>query len=265
MKLACQEQLIPGDSLEEKWTLAADAGFDGIELLGRGDGAFGGREAELRRARDQGVVLSSVCVAMDHFIGDFEPERRRDAIDQMKILLSTIADVGGVGAITPAAFAMWSAALPPWEPPSRSPDEDRRVLVEALTELGEHAAPDRVTVLFEPLNRYEDHMVNTLGRAAEIVREVGLPSVKVMADTFHMGIEEDDLGGSIRAAGDLIGHVQLGDSGRLQPGVGHLDWSAVMGALRDVGYDGWLAMECGIRGDPREALPKVAELLRPLM
>jgi sugar phosphate isomerase/epimerase len=115
------------------------------------------------------------------------------------------------------------------------------------------------------LNRYEDHMVNTLGRAAEIVREVGLPSVKVMADTFHMGIEEDDLGGSIRAAGDLIGHVQLGDSGRLQPGVGHLDWSAVMGALRDVGYDGWLAMECGIRGDPREALPKVAELLRPLM
>jgi sugar phosphate isomerase/epimerase len=265
VKLACQEQLIPGESLEEKWRVVSAAGFDGIELLGRGDGEFGRRLPELRAARDAGVVISSVCVAMDHFIGDFDPERRRDAIEQMKTLLSVIAEVGGVGAITPAAFGQWSNALPPWEPPPRSPEEDRKVLAEALTELAEHAAGDGVTVFFEPLNRYEDHMVNTLAQAADVVGVVGRPSVQVMADTFHMSVEEDDLGASIREAAGSIGHVQLGDSGRLQPGVGHLDWPPVMQALRDVGFDGWLAMECGIRGDPRDALPKVAELLRPLM
>jgi sugar phosphate isomerase/epimerase len=265
VKLACQEQLIPGETLEEKWDLVSRAGFDGIELLGRGDGAFRARLPELRRAREAGVVLSSVCVAMDHAIGDFDEHRRRDAIAQMKSLLSVIAEVGGVGAITPAAFAQWSNALPPWEPPPRTPEEDRRVLGEALSELGEHAGREGAIVFFEPLNRYEDHMVNRLEQAAAICRDVASPSVKVMADTFHMSIEEDDPAASVRSAADLIGHVQLGDSGRLQPGVGHVDWPTLMEAFRAVGYDGWLAMECGIRGDPEAELPKVAGLLRPLM
>jgi sugar phosphate isomerase/epimerase len=265
VRLACQEQLIPGETLKEKWALVSAVGFDGIELLGRGDGAFEDRLPELRAARDTGVVVSSVCVAMDHFVGDFDAARRRDAIDQMKILLSVIGEVGGVGAITPAAFALWSNALPPWEPPPRSPEEDREVLVGSLSELGQHAASEGVAVFFEPLNRYEDHMVNTLAQAADIVRAVGMPSVAVMADTFHMSIEEDDVAAAVQSAGDAIGHVQLGDSGRLQPGVGHLDWPPLMEALRAIGYDGWLAMECGIRGDARAALQRVAELLRPLM
>jgi sugar phosphate isomerase/epimerase len=108
-------------------------------------------------------------------------------------------------------------------------------------------------------------MVNRLQQAAAICRDVGSTSVKVMADTFHMSVEEDDLAASIRSAGDLIGHVQLGDSGRLQPGVGHLDWPPVMESLRAAGYEGWLAMECTIRGDPRIELPKVANLIGPLM
>jgi sugar phosphate isomerase/epimerase len=265
VKLACQEQLIPGESLEEKWELVSRGGFDGIELLGRGDGAFRDRLPELRRAREAGVVLSSVCVAMGHFIGDFDEHRRRDAIEQMKILLAVIAEVGGIGAITHAAFAQWSNVLPPWESPPRTPEEDRNVLGEALSELGEHAEREGSIVLFEPLNRYEDHIVNRLEQAAAICGDVASPSVKVMADTFHMSVEEDDLAASIRSTADLIGHVQLGDSGRLQPGVGHLDWPTFMEALRAVGYDGWLAMECGIRGDPEAELPKVAGLLRPLM
>ena len=265
MKLACQEQLIPGDTLLEKWSFISAAGFDGIELLGRGELAFERRLPELRAAREEGVVLSSVCVAMDHFIGDFDDDRRRDAVENMRSLLSVIGEVGGVGAVTPAAFALWSNALPPWDPPPRSPAQDLAVLVDALAELGGHAAAHGVQVFFEPLNRYEDHMVNRLEQAGEICDELGLGAVKVMADTFHMSIEEDDLAEAVRMCGRRIGHVQLGDSGRKQPGVGHLDWPSLMAALHDIEFDGWLAMECGIRGEPQEALPKVAEFLRPLM
>lgn len=265
MKLACQEQLIPGDTLEEKWAFASETGFDGIELLGRGDFQFEKRLDELQSARQAGVVISSVCVAMDHFIGDLDPERRRDAIDNMESLLSVIAEVDGVGAITPASFGVWSNVLPPWEPSPRSPEDDRKVLIEAVTELAQHALPLGVAVLFEPLNRYEDHMVNRVEQAADICRAVGLESAKVMADSFHMNIEEDEVAMALRDGGQLIGHVHVADSARLQPGTGHIDWQGAMKALRSIDYDGWLAMECGIRGEPRDALPQVAGLLRPLM
>ena len=89
--------------------------------------------------------------------------------------------------------------------------------------------------------------------------------MKVMADTFHMNIEEDDPAAAIRAIGELIGHVQLGDSARFQPGTGHVDFAAEFAALKEVGFDGWAAMECAIRGDPRDALPEVARLLRPML
>jgi hypothetical protein len=59
-----------------------------------------------------------------------------------------------------------------------------------------------------------------------------------------------------------VTHVQIGDSNRLQPGAGHLDFKGVFGALRDVDYGGFLAMECTVAGDPRDALPAVSRFVR---
>ena len=110
----------------------------------------------------------------------------------MQSLLSVIAEIVRQGAITPAAFP--SRALPPFKPP-RSPEDDRAVLLEGLSELGEHAAREGVAVLLEPLNRYEDHMLHTLQEAGDLCAAVGLASVQVMVIFFHMSIEEQDLGG----------------------------------------------------------------------
>ena len=263
MKLACQEHMIPGDDLVAKWDFVSAAGFDGIELHGHGDLAFERRLPELQAARAAGVVMPTVCVIMDHFIGDFQEARRRDAIDNMKSLLSTIAEIGGQGAITPASYGMFSSRLPPYRPP-RDSGEDEAVLVEGLTELGEHAADAGVTVLLEPLNRYEDHKLNTLAQAEELCSQVGIDSVKVMGDLFHMNIEEDDPADSIRAATDVLAHVHLGDSNREHPGTGHIDFAAALRALSDIGFDGYMALECGLRGDAREVLPAVASYLRSL-
>src|SRR5215218_6952151 len=190
MKLSCQEHLLPGDSVVEKWDFAASAGFDGLELRGTRD--WRERLDDLRSARDRGAVFSSVCLIDDRFIGDLDAGRRREAVDHMKHLLSGIAELGGTGAITPAAFGLSSKALPPLEAP-RTQDEDRRVLLEALEELGEHADREGVLVLLEPLNRYEDHMLNRLDQGIELAAVSGSTSVRVMGDLFHMNIEEDDL------------------------------------------------------------------------
>jgi sugar phosphate isomerase/epimerase len=262
VRLACQEHILPGEGILEKWEFAESAGFDGIELRGTDD--WLGRLDDLRSARERGAVFSSVCLISDRFIGDLDAGRRREAVEHMKHLLTGIAGLGGTGAVTPAAFGLASKRLPPFEVP-RTEEEDRRVLLDALEELGEHADSEGTLVLLEPLNRYEDHMLNRVDQAAELCEAAGRPSVRVMGDLFHMNIEEDDLGASIRRAQGYLAHIHLADSNRLQPGAGHTDFAGSFEALRDTGFDGYMAMECGIRGDAGEVLPQVVRHLRSMM
>jgi sugar phosphate isomerase/epimerase len=265
MKLACQEQLLPGGSLQAKFDFALRAGFAGIELRARGDGRFAARLPELRAAARAGVVMRTVCPETDHFIGDFDADRRRDAVVQLRSQLSVIAELGGEGVLTPASWGMFSLRLPPFTPP-RQPAEDHAVLLEALVELSEHAAREGVWIALEPINRYEDYMLNRLEQAVDLGEEVeratGYGSVRVVADLFHMNIEEDDLPKAITAAGARIAHVHVDDSNRLQPGTGHIDFPAVFEALHEIGYDGWLALECRLRGEPTAALAETTRFLR---
>jgi sugar phosphate isomerase/epimerase len=260
MKLGVQDRSLEGRSLEDKWRFATALGFDGIEL--RGGPEFADRLDELKRARRAGVVMPSVCAAMDHFIGDFDAQKRQDAIQTMKSLLTVIVEAGGIGAITPASFGMFSKRMSRSEPP-RSADEDRAVLLDALAELGAHAQRVGAVLFLEPLNRYEDYMVNTLADGASLIREVGLPTVRLMADTFHMNIEEADPAQSLRRHADVLGHVQVADTNRLEPGAGHYDWKGTLAALQDIGYEGWLVMECRLlSGPPSVALRNVPAVLR---
>jgi len=259
-KIICQEQLLPGRTLQEKWEFAAHAGYDGIELRGRGNFQFRDRLPELRQAVRDGVPMPTVCVEMLHFFGAFDPDLRADAIAQLKSQLSVIAAIGGRAAATPASYGMFSLRLPPFVPP-RSAAEDRAVLIEGLTALGEHAAGEGVSICLEPLNRYEDHLVNRLDQAVDLIRAVGLESVRVLADTYHMNIEEDEPATAVTKAGPYLGHVQVSDSNRFQPGAGHLDWAGLLGALSTIGYDGYLAVECRLRGDPATAVASIPPFL----
>jgi len=256
-----QEQYLSGETMIQKWDLAQSWGFDGIELRGRGDGAFIARLPALRAAASAGVPMPTVCVEMDHFIGDFDPDRRADAVREMTDQLRVIAELGGRGAMTPASWGMFSRRLPPFEPP-RSPEEDRAVLVDTLGALGEEAQRLGVQVYLEPLNRYEDHMINTLADAVSLLDEIGLASVRIGADTYHMNIEEADPAAALVAAAGYIGHLQASDSNRLEPGAGHIDWALFGATVRAIGYDGPLAIESRLSGPVAESLSAVPPLLK---
>jgi sugar phosphate isomerase/epimerase len=259
LRFAVQENLVPGDGIAAQWDLARRLGYDAIEL--RGSAGMRDRLPELRAARAAGAVFSSICVISDRFIGDFEAGRRAEALAAMKELCDVAAEVGAKGVVTPAAYGMHSNRLPPFTAP-RTPEEDRAVLLDMLGQLGAHAAERGVLVLFEPLNRYEDHMVNTLAQGAELCRATGLASVRIMADLFHMNIEEADLAASLREAGDMVAHVHLADSSRLEPGTGHTDFAAAFRALRDIGFDGFGAIECRLSKEPEAALSAALHALR---
>jgi sugar phosphate isomerase/epimerase len=87
----------------------------------------------------------------------------------------------------------------------------------------------------------------------------------VMADLYHMNIEERDPPGALAAAGAHLRHVHLSDSNRLQPGAGHIDFAAAFHALRQIGYDGFMAIECRLDGPPEAALRESARFLREAM
>ncbi len=253
---------MPGDTLEEKQALLAECGFSGIELHAR-DAAFAERLPELRRARQGGAVLPTACHISDSFLGAFDEDRRRAAFDNLRSILETMGAIGGEGVVTPASFGMFSRALPPFTPPPRTPEEDREVLLDGLGRLAVHARAAGVRIYLEPLNRFEDHMLNRVGQAVELVRALDDPFVRVIADTFHMNIEEDDSAAALGAAGDLLAHVHLGDNTRAHPGTGQIDFGRIAAALEEASFAGWVAMECGIRGDARSAFRQVASILSP--
>jgi sugar phosphate isomerase/epimerase len=264
MRLACQENLIPGDAALDKWRYVEPLGFSGIELRGTADRGLEKRLPELRDAMRQGAVFSSVCVSMTNFIGDIDLDARRDAIDNLKSQLSVIAELGGVGVITPATYGKFSRVLPRLASPAPV-GEHERILTESLREVGDHAQREGVAVLLEPLNRYEDNTVNTLARGIEFCEAVGLSSVRVMADLYHMNIEETDSPAAIRSAGSHLGHVHICDSNRHEPGRGHIDFRAACKALQDIGYDGYLALECRLQAPVGTALRATADILRSAM
>lgn len=100
-----------------------------------------------------------------------------------------------------------------------------------------------VSLLLEPINRYESNVFNRLGDTAQFIRAVGVGNVRILADMFHMNIEETNLAEAILSAGSLIGHVHFADSNRQAIGQGHTDAAAIVGALSDVGYTGYLSSE----------------------
>jgi sugar phosphate isomerase/epimerase len=125
-----------------------------------------------------------------------------------------------------------------------------------LGEFSERARKAGTTFLLEPLNRYEGNVVNTIGDAIDLIRTLPHPnqhSVRVLADLFHMNIEEDDLLVALRSGRDHIGHVQLADSNRKPAGHGHTNFRAVAMTLNGIGYQGYLSAEALPWPDPDTA------------
>jgi sugar phosphate isomerase/epimerase len=91
---------------------------------------------------------------------------------QMKSQLSVMAEIGGRLAMTPASYGMFSKRLPPFVPP-RSDEEDTEILLDAFGQLADHAESEGVIIALEPLNRYENHMINTLADAQALCEKIG--------------------------------------------------------------------------------------------
>ncbi|MBC8468958.1 MAG: sugar phosphate isomerase/epimerase [Planctomycetes bacterium] len=126
-------------------------------------------------------------------------------------------------------------------------------LAEGLNELGRRAQEQGVRLIYEPLNRYETNMFNQLGMAADFLETLDSGNVVLLADLFHMNIEEESIAGAIRENARHIGHLHFADSNRRPVGMGHTDMKDIARALTDIGYTGYASAEALPWPDPDAA------------
>ncbi|ELY4512080.1 sugar phosphate isomerase/epimerase [Cronobacter dublinensis] len=260
MKIATQNHAFFPENILEKFRYIKAMGFDGFEIDGR---LLVEHLEEVKAAINAtGLPVTTACGGYDGWIGDFIEERRLNGLSQITRILEALAEVGGKGIVVPAAWGMFTFRLPPMKAP-RSLAGDRKAVSESLRYLDDVAARTGTTVFLEPLNRYQDHMINTLADARRYIVEGALKHVRIIGDFYHMNIEEDNLCAALHDNRDLLGHVHIADNHRYQPGSGAIDFRAAFNQLRADGYDGYIVYECRIRADdPAQAYRQSLDFLR---
>lgn len=238
--------------LPEAFATAAAIGFDAVELFLPGPDFVS--VAEVRSlAAAHGLAIAAVGTGagmLRHGLSltDADEGKREAAMD----FVGSMIDFGGkLGA--PAILGSMQGRGSP------------ALFASGLRICGERAAAHGVPFIYEPLNRYETNLFNRLGDAAGFLELHDLKNVVLLADLFHMNIEERDLAAAIREAGRHIGHVHFADSNRRAMGFGHTDAKAVIAALREIHYSGYLSAEIFPLPDPETAARQTISSIRSLL
>jgi len=236
---------------------ASRMGYDGVELVIKDPSSFDVNKVE-RLSEEFGLSVAAVGTVPTYMIYGLSlssPEKRirEKAIERIKEYLE-------IGHRLNSPIIIGSVKGKP---------EDRRRGMEnlksSLRVCAEYAEKIEARILIEPLNRYESTIVNTLREAVNLRNELGSESIGVMADTFHMNIEERSLYDSIVEADGYLGHMHIADNNRLAPGEGHLDFNQVMAALDKIGYRSFLSAEILPLPNPREAAEKTIRYIKMIL
>ena len=114
---------------------------------------------------------------------------------------------------------------------------------EAIREIAEYAFRNQITLVLETINRYETNIFNTLLQIKDFIEELKFPNLKILADTFHMNLEEVSYRQAILEAKDQIGYIHFADSNRLAPGWGHIDFKEIINVLIEINFKGPIGIE----------------------
>jgi sugar phosphate isomerase/epimerase len=245
---------------------ASRLGFDAIEVFAPGPDAIAPEKLG-RMLKDAGLRLAAVgtgagWVKHKLTLTDSDPSKRRAAHDFIQEMIEFGA-AAGTAAAGPdgAAPAIIGSMQGRWGG-DVSRDTALAWLAEGLNSLGEHASSRKVRLLYEPLNRYETNLVNTLGDGSRLLRMLQTSNVRLLADLYHMNIEESDSATSLALAGDDVGHIHFVDSNRRPAGNGHIDYAPIASALAGIKYDGYASAEAIPWPDPLSAAQQTIKVFR---
>ena len=222
---------------------AADIGFDILEF--QAQPLLDISDAQLKEikahADDRGLTLT-YSLGLDKKFDISSPDEtvRKGGVAYLTSIMKRMALMDGK-MISGVSYAGWGA-----------PDyivNDKRPLLEnsirSMRELVSTAGDLGIKYCVEAVNRFENALLNTAKEAVAYVQEIDSPNIGVLLDTFHMNIEEENIGDAIRYAGKYLTAFHTGENNRTPPGLGygHLNWDEIFRALADVNYKGTIVSE----------------------
>ena len=236
------------DDLETSMRKAASLGFAGIELFTESAAAIA-PDTLKKLTHELGLSVGAVGTGAGKVIRgltltDPDPTIRAGAVSFIQAMISFGASVNA-----PAIIGSMQGNVPTGVERAQAMDW----LAEGLTTLGEFAESQGVFLIYEPLNRYETNLINRLDDGVALLESLKTPNVRLLADLFHMNIEEASLPDSIRRAGKWIGHVHFADSNRGPIGFGHTAMPDIANALTEINYQGYISAEAFPWPTPDEA------------
>lgn len=235
------------NELNKSISYAAACGFDGVELFF--DDPSNASLLELRPLLEStGLRLAALGTGAGNVLHGLtlthpDPKVRAAAHEYIARMIAFGSTFGA-----PVIIGSMQGSI-------TGPDRERSLdwLAEGLGAAIQLAGGHGVSVIFEPLNRYETNVFNRIGDATAFLASRGLIGAKVLADLFHMNIEEDSMEDAIFRAGSVIGHVHLADSNRRPASFGHINMARVARSLRQIGYEGYVSAEALAYPDPARA------------
>jgi sugar phosphate isomerase/epimerase len=262
LKIACSIFIAPGETIREKLANLERLGYEGVEVRLLQDEATPEVVAEYEQALAESPLgIGAVIAPSPAYAVPFDSKESRDIkLAGAKRALAIGAQLGARAFIT--AEYRPQSPLPMWERPRRLAPREEELYYSFMAEVAEYAEALSTIALLEPINRYETHFYHSIAEVMAVCDRVGSPRVRMVIDFFHMNIEEADIAVSIESAAGYVSHVQLGDSNRELPGRGHTDFRSGFAALRKIGYDGYMALECRLPVDPERELVECARYLR---
>ena len=266
MKLAIQEDMLPARTDAERYQLAQDLGFDGIELWADG---LDKRLMDVAMALNE-TELEVASVHLGHMDGYLSPDIsvREEAISRMRQAMATAVDLQSPNVVF---VPHWGALDTPDLTPHRSAEEiSSDLMIWLLRTVSDLAYALGTTLQMQPRHRYHTQFMNTMAQAVKFSDAIkDNPHIRIAPSLFDMALEENDVLDSLTQHGKRIGYLYLADSNGRLPGQGLYDWGKVAEAIQASDYAGWLCISAGKPiTNPKEqyayydALPACLEMLR---
>jgi sugar phosphate isomerase/epimerase len=235
------------EPLEATLSRIASLGYDYLEIQGTPE-AYDTRTVRQQLKKHGIKCWGSVTLMLGkrNLLAVDEGERAqsvqyvKDIITMVKELEGEMVSVvpGTVGKIMPGA----------------RPEEEWEWAVASMQECYEFAHKAGIKLGIEPINRFETYFVNRGDQALALAEATG-PDCGVCLDIFHMNIEEQDPHATIRKVGDRLVGFHVAENNRMAPGMGSIDWQALVGTLKEVGFTGPLSVEFAAPVDRTPANP----------
>ncbi|MBO7711847.1 MAG: sugar phosphate isomerase/epimerase [Lachnospiraceae bacterium] len=243
-------------SVEENLRKAKELGYDAIEIHTR-ENVDWDMDAIRSCMAKTGIEISQIITGRLNTEGgcsliDDRPYVEKACVEGMKTYIDMASELGA------GIVIGWGRGNPP---AGKSRELYRRRLARNLKILNDYGKEKNVRINIEVINHYEMVFFTTCAETAAFIDEFGLDNCFIHLDTYHMQLEENNMAEAVRQAGDKLGYVHIADSQRWYPGSGEMRFEPIFEALSQVGYKGYVTVECFPKGDNELTARKAIEYL----